>query len=278
MAMESTSGSAAQAYRDTYTVRAYESTAEGVASVQAICNYLQETAGNHSRRLGFSIEQLTKMGLTWMLARLRLRLTAMPRWREAVDIETWPSGSDGLRALRDFLIYDSGAFIGRATSLWLPRDLLIDASGAVTRRATRLCLAIDLQRRRPTRLPVFISATVAEGIEPAVEHDFPSLDVPDEYEHAAEFNVRHSDLDMNRHVNNVRYVEWALESLPLELADAYSLAELDVQFKAETYAGDRVRATAARESDDGHQVSYLHRVVALKDNREVAVLRTTWRR
>lgn len=257
MAMESTSGSAAQAYRDTYTVRAYESTAEGVASVQAICNYLQETAGNHSRRLGFSIEQLTKMGLTWMLARLRLHLTAMPRWREAVDIETWPSGSDGLRALRDFLIYDSGAIIGRATSLWL---------------------AIDLQRRRPTRLPVFISATVAEGIEPAVEHDFPSLDVPDEYEHAAEFNVRHSDLDMNRHVNNVRYVEWALESLPLELADASSLAELDVQFKAETYAGDRVRATAARESDDGHQVSYLHRVVALKDNREVALLRTNWRR
>lgn len=253
--METTPGRAAMPWRDSYSVRAYESTADGVASVQAICNYLQETAGNHSRELGFSIEQLTEMGLTWMLARLRVQLSSLPRWREAVDIETWPSGSDGIRALRDFLIYDAGGVIGGATSLWL---------------------TIDLERRRPTRLPEFISATVAEGLEPAVEHDFPPLKVPHEHDHVAEFNVRYSDLDMNRHVNNVRYVEWALESLPRELADSASLVELDVQFKAETHAGDRIRATAVRESEGDGQVSYLHRVVAMKDDREVAALRTIW--
>ena len=31
------------------------------------------------------------------------------------------------------------------------------------------------------------------------------------------FKVRYGDIDSNMHVNNVKYVEWAIESLPLDI-------------------------------------------------------------
>ena len=47
------------------------------------------------------------------------------------------------------------------------------------------------------------------------------------------FKVRYGDIDSNMHVNNVRYVEWAVESLPLETVLNYELKELNVVFEKE---------------------------------------------
>ena len=41
--------------------------------------------------------------------------------------------------------------------------------------------------------------------------------------HHANFKVRYGDIDSNMHVNNVRYVEWAIESLPLDIVLNYEI-------------------------------------------------------
>lgn len=38
--------------------------------------------------------------------------------------------------------------------------------------------------------------------------------------------ARRSDMDMNGHINNVTYLAWALESVPQEVNDGYSLFEV----------------------------------------------------
>ena len=92
----------------------------------------------------------------------------------------------------------------------------------------------------------------------------------------AELAVRYCDLDVNLHANNVRYVEWILESLPAELLRSSVPAELDLDFLAEAGIGERILSrTVASPGMPGE--AYAHSLVRLHDGVEVARARTAWR-
>ena len=79
-------------WTESFRVRAYEVDVTGRASVPALANWLQETAGNHATALGWAVNALQAKGRTWVLARLHLCLGHAPAWREDVRVTTWPSG------------------------------------------------------------------------------------------------------------------------------------------------------------------------------------------
>jgi acyl-ACP thioesterase len=102
-------------WTDEFPVRLYEADSRGSLAVGSLCNYLQEAAGNHAGHLGVSVGQLMERGLTWVLSRLHVCVARLPRWRDEVTIETWPSGLDEMVATRDFRLHDGGGrSIGRA--------------------------------------------------------------------------------------------------------------------------------------------------------------------
>lgn len=237
-----------------FTVRAYEVDPEGRASIQSICNYLQETAGIHATRLGAGVEQLMEQRLTWFLSRLHVQLDDYPTWRNELRVETWPSGISGLLATRDFLLFDGDRPLGRATSAWL---------------------LIDIERRRPIRPPAFLTSLKRPARPPALPHVFDKIRGPSHTDGGSRFRVRYSDLDVNRHVNNVRYVEWAVESVPKEVLERSALESIDISFSSETNFGDLVIGQVERV--EGEEIAFAHRLYRTSDGREVAVARSTWR-
>src|SRR5512136_1438306 len=107
-------------WSESFRVRASETDARGRASIPAICNWLQEVAGNHATALDWAVDQLTAQGMTWVLSRLRLVLARAPRWREEVRVTTWPGGVQRAWAFREFQITGrEGEELGRGTSAWL---------------------------------------------------------------------------------------------------------------------------------------------------------------
>ncbi len=89
---------------------------------------------------------------------------------------------------------------------------------------------------------------------------------------ARTLEVRASDLDINRHANNVSVIGWLLE--PLTGADEmHDLAELEVEFRGEAQGGERVRSEAV----EGAGGAFLHRVARETDGREIARARSRWR-
>ena len=73
------------------------------------------------------------------------------------------------------------------------------------------------------------------------------------------FKVRYGDIDSNMHVNNVRYVEWAVESLPLETVLNYELKELNVVFEKECkYGAEIIASYELREDND--ELIVLHKI------------------
>lgn len=238
-------------HTEKFTVRAYEMDASGKASAITICNYLQEVAGNHATELGVAVDALFKKNMTWVLSRLHVQIDRYPLWREKIRLETWPSGRYGKYATREFLIFDQREkLIVRGTSSWM---------------------ILDLKSLRPIAMPDFMLQIPIPDRERAIKDDFGRLPLPGHAQYEKFFNVRLSDLDINQHVNNARYIEWALESVPLETWRGNHLQSIEISFRAETKYGERV--VVQTEHTDG---AFLHQIVSEKDRRTLAVLRTCW--
>jgi len=235
-------------------VRSYEMDAKGRASALAVCNWLQEAAGNHATALAWGVDQLQAQGLTWVLSRLHLRLNRIPAWREPVTVTTWPAGAQRLHAVREFRISDEdGGEIGVATSGWL---------------------LVNLASRRPVRLPETIAAIRAHTPARVLDDPFEKLPELERAEHERSFAVRYSNLDMNRHANNVSVIAWALDAVPEEVLLESTLAEFEVDFRAEARYGDHITAQVCAPEPPAE--IFLHRLVR-DDGREIARARSRWR-
>jgi len=245
-------------WNETFRIRSYEVEPNGRASVQAMCQFLQEGASNHAKALGFSMENLVDRNLTWVLSRLHAEIDSYPIWRDDVTLTTWPSRQGGLLATREFLLHDGdGGELLRATSAWL---------------------LIDLARRRPVRLPDYILELLIPNRIRALKDSFPKMRVPEVNEFEHRFEVRWSDLDLNGHVNNVRYVEWVVESIPPAFKGGRQLSAMEVNFRAETGFGSTVVAYAGPANSPNPEEMVLgHRLRLEENGREIAIARTRWR-
>jgi medium-chain acyl-[acyl-carrier-protein] hydrolase len=239
-------------HQEDFIVRAYELDAKGKASVPTICNYLQEVAGNHATILGVAVDHLFKKNLTWILSRLHVHFAAFPHWREKIIVETWPSGREGKYATRDFLIFNQkGEVLVRATSSWM---------------------MLDLYSLRPIVMPGFIHEIPIPDRERAIDDSFTKLTQPGKSDSEKQFDVRLHDLDINRHVNNVKYIEWTLESIPIDVWDSKIIKGLEISFRSETKYGESIRVHTENNAN-----IFLHRIVSEKDQRILALLTTRWR-
>lgn len=234
-------------------VRAHEVGPDGVAAMPALCNWLQEAAGNHATALTWGVENLQEQSLTWVLARLHLRVGRWPRWREELVVRTWPSGVARIYAVREFQLSAGTEVLALGTSGWV---------------------VLDTANRRPVR-PGAELAEMASRTPPRLLEDpferLPELPAGGE---AVEVRVGRSDLDLNGHANNVRFVAWVLDGMPADEAARSVLAELEVDYRAEAREGDVLRVEAGPGGEAG---TWLHRITRAADGREVARARTRWR-
>ena len=238
---------APEAWRQRFAVRATEVGPDERASVLTVADYFQEAAGEHARAGGVETFDLGASVGTWVLHRLRLQFNGLPHMREAVEVETWPSGRDRLKAYRDYRLRSgAGDVLAVGTSAWF---------------------VIDVARRRPVRLPAGLERFGPAEPEDALSFEDPP-EAPDRIEHRRTFHVRRSDLDRVGHANNVRFLEWALEALP----SAAGLREIEVLYQSEAVYGDDVVSEAGPLADD----TRTHRLARAADGRTFALARTRW--
>ena len=237
-------------WTESFQVRSYEVGPNYRATVQTLMDYFQEAAGNHARvsKLDGGIE----LGWAWVMLRFRLRVYERPAWRSSVTVETWIHGFKGVRAQRAVRF--------------------LDAAGNVLAEGMTYWASIDLIRRRPVRPPAELSRI------PIPDCNAPRLDErlvpgpPPSTIRAVDFYVRQSDLDVNLHVNNVCYLDWALEAIPTDFRDDRKLTEIDLAFKAESNFGDTIISSVG----PGEHGTSMHQLTRESDGRVLAWVRTWW--
>ena len=247
----------ANIWTESFRVRTFETDLHGCASIQTLCNYFNDAAGQHALSYGVSIEELNEKNLTWILSRLHVQIDAYPGWSDEVVVETWPSKWEGVSAFRDFL------FLGAANR---------NGERPVLGRGTSVWLVLDLVRKRPIRVTSVLSDIHLPERPRALDDAFTKLKPPARIDHEHHVRVRFSDLDLNRHVNNAYYAGWAAESVPEAVLHTCRLRSLELQFRAEATFGDVVVIQTQR--DDA--LTFTHSLARRNDARAVTVARTRW--
>ena len=242
-------------WEDVYPVRSFDVDARGRLSVISICNFMQDAAGCHAHALGVSIDQLHPLHLTWVLVRLRIELIHHLAWQDQLQVQTWPSHQERLISQRDFLLSDgAGREVGRCVTSWV---------------------LMDIQRWRPQRL-TSLPAPLPSPDRPRALATMPlRIDPPETLEHTQIFQVGDRDLDRNGHVNNVRYVEWALETVPAQVVNTCRLDSLDINFTGEAFHAEDILA-GGRAADD-HDLTFHHVIRRQASNEDLARAKTVWR-
>jgi acyl-ACP thioesterase len=243
------------AWREDYQIRSYEVDCRNRLSILSIFSFMQEAASKHAEALGVSIHQLLEENYTWLLSRLKITISSFPGWNNRIQVSTWPSGVQQLFALRDFELTDGNSrLIAAALSGWL---------------------IIDLQKRRPVRITPFVERLRPIEGSHILDDRLDKLPVLDNPLHNKRFIVRHSDLDINQHANNVNFVKWVVEGLPAAILNTAVLTQLEINFLAEAFYEDRVIAGCAPITSEGTE--FLHRLTRQQDGRELARAVTKWR-
>lgn len=182
-------------------------------------NHLLNCAGIHAAERGFGIAELNENHYTWVLSRLAVEMEEVPRAYEKFSIRTWVENVYRLFTDRNFEIVNAaGKPIGYARSIWAmismetrkPADLLALHGGGIT---DYIC-----DKECPIEKAGRVKVNEAEPV--------------------ARYTAKYGDIDLNGHVNSVKYIEHALNLFPLEMFREKSLRRFEVAYVAESYYGD----------------------------------------
>ena len=210
---------------------------DGLLSRGGLLRALQEAAAIASDEVGYGLKDIPRTGVHWILSGWRLEVAARPAWRARLEVETWPRTMDGFLSDRDFLAWEitpeGRRLAARGTSKWF----LVDTNtGKITRVTDRVRGAYDLGKE-----VLFPDPIPSNGRTPE--------DAPVVFRTVA----GRRDIDTNFHVNNIRYLDYAVEALPEEvyrnLPDT-----VDIVFRRQILLGTPIQCLYVRTEDGKHQV------------------------
>jgi len=239
-------------WQDDYKVHSYEADFKGNATMQILCQFMQESAWNHAEHLQVGFSHLIKKNLIWVLSRQAVKILSYPKWGDKIKIHTWPSGKDRVLCYRDFKIFDAkDNVIGLASTTWF---------------------VIDLQSRRPQRADSYITLNVEKDVERVFPDFPPKLEPLESANKSGTAQVSYSDLDVNDHLNNVKYIEYIMDSLPFDFVKSHELKELEINYLNEAQHNNIVKVMFENKNPQ----QFLHSLSRENDNTELCRARTIW--
>jgi medium-chain acyl-[acyl-carrier-protein] hydrolase len=237
-----------------YTVHYYEIDSKKDAMLITVMNYFYDLAILQSEMLGIGVEHLTDNHIFWVLYKWDININKFPKLYEKVKVRTWSYSIKKFYAYRQFEIVNSaGEILVSANTLWF---------------------LMSTETRKPIRIPDYIPETYKTPKDPEKELEIEKLFMPENIQFEKTFHVRYNDIDTNNHVNNVTYVDWALETVPLEISSEYSLKKVAVVYEKETGHGESIKSVSEKNIN-GSEIIFTHAI--LKENGEkLTLVKSVW--
>lgn len=234
-----------------YTITCYEADANKLMRPTAMLDLMQEAANVNATTLGFGYDEMKSSNTAWVLSRINVKFINTPKWRDEVNLQTWHKGVSKLFYLRDFILSDKeGNPMILATTSWL---------------------IIDMNTRRLVRnSDLALSDTAMDAIATPADKVVVPVDI--EPELVRKHPVTWSEIDSNGHVNNVKYVVWAIDAIEQETIKEKPLKELLVNYDAEVMPGDTVKIFRIKQESEEGTIYYITGKVGDKQNFSVKLV------
>ncbi len=208
--------------KDTYYIHSFDVDFSSKVSLAKVCNLFQESAWRHATEHHLGYHDLVKDNKAWVLSSLKIHINQLPVWKDEVELITWAKNTDRLFAYRDFEMYKKGSDEPAilATSAWL---------------------IVDIQTKRPQRMQYFSDMMPLQTEKHAIVNSTEKIPPVEEVKEHQEKVPVYSDLDVNQHVNNVKYVEWILDLFSLEFQKCHQINEFEINYRHEVEYNELVK-------------------------------------
>lgn len=238
-------------YSESFFIRSYHVDVQCKLTIPKLCSFFQEIAGNHTVACGVGWEVLQDEHVFWVLSRLEIDVKKYPEWRNEITIRTWSNGLEGIMAIRHFeVLSSSGEVLITAISMWL----------MVNTETRRLVRADEFMRDFPLNADRIYDENPAKL--PALKNQTTFAAVP----------VSFTETDMNRHMNNVSYIERIINSYDYNFLLENSIRHFEINFLKEAVPGEML-AVQQQKTDSG---KYLNSLVNIDSDTEMVRTYTAW--
>lgn len=242
-------------YTKTYEINYYDVDYKLKCKISSIINFICDVGTHQSESVGGGMKYCEDNNCAWVFYKYDIKMKRYPMFGEKISITTEPVGFKKFYGLRKYIIRDEKEeIIGEALALFF---------------------LINIEKRRPMRIQK--EQYDFYGVDGDIDYDISmeKVEKMQKSEYSKAFNIRYSDIDSNKHVNNVKYVEWGLEVIPFEVITNYELKRVKVDFEKETTYGEKIDVFAeVKKIDDNHLKSY--HIIKDSNGKELTALEFDW--
>ena len=188
-------------------------------------NHMLNAADFHSTDRGFGMRYLMTIQRSWVLSRLAIEMTEMPRQYTRFHVETWVESAMRYFTARNF------AVVG------------IDPSPKVYGYGRSIWAMIDTETRQPTDIYAIDNGAIEQWIVTDKECPIDKggrVKMSDDAQLVHTIDTHYNDVDINGHINSVKYIEHVLDLWPLDWYREHAVKRFEIAYVAEAHAGDQL--------------------------------------
>ena len=186
-------------------------------------NHMLNAADVHSTDRGFGMQYLLTIKRSWVLSRLAIEMEEMPKMYTKFNVETWVESAMRYFTSRNFRVVDNaGKVYGYGRSIWA---------------------MIDTETRQPTDIFAIDNGAINNWIVKDKECPIDKggrVKMDDSAELVRTIDTYYNDVDINGHINSVKYIEHVLDLWDLDWYREHTIKRFEIAYVAEAHAGDRL--------------------------------------
>jgi len=222
-------------------------------------NQMLNAADFHSTDRGFGMKYLMTIKRSWVLSRLAIEMMEMPGQHERYAVETWVENAMRFFTSRNFRVTGSdGRVYGYGRSIWA---------------------MIDTESRQPTDIYAIDNGAINNWIEtekPCPIEKGGRVKMSENAVFVHSIDVNYNDIDINGHVNSVKYIEHTLDLWNIEWYRKHRLKRFEIAYVAETHQGDKLSFYREQITENEYCVRLVKTELSTQNETEVCRCRVVF--
>jgi acyl-ACP thioesterase len=195
-------------------------------------NHMLNAADFHSTARGFGMKRLMGIKRSWVLSRLAIEMTEMPTQYTKFNVETWVESAMRFFTSRNF------AVVGEE-----PSSSADQPTPKVYGYGRSIWAMIDTESRQPTDILGIDNGSINDWIVSDKECPIDKggrVKMSDDAQLVRTIDTYYNDVDINGHINSVKYIEHVLDLWPLDWYKEHAIHRFEIAYVAEAHQGDQL--------------------------------------
>ena len=177
---------------------------------RAILEILENIAGYQSDYVGFGANETVKTKIAWVLLDWKLEVIKRPTYGQTLQVKTWGRNMNKFFTYRDD---ENNELCIIATSKWTLLNI-------EKRKMVRLTEEL-IEKYKPEEKSVFL------------DEKLDKIKIPTKFISNIKYKVIRKDIDLNKHMHNLYYLDLAYEALPEDVYAKRPFDNVRITYKKE---------------------------------------------